>query len=247
MDKNNKVLAMLILIPKILFSIILLIVFLTFTISIVNYDEYAIEKEFGQLYSDVKDPGFTWVGFGSLIRVNNQVRNYEVVVSAASSDYQDVTLTLNMNTKIKKDSVYDFTKNYPSEEVYTHYLNNKIQEKVKSIVLKYDAETILKNRLNISHELYLSVKDIPELQYFEFNDLTIKDVQFSPKFNEILERKAQVKQEYEIIERQKQNLELLNENMKNINIDTYFKYQLIEKWDGKSSLIISDALLTSQK
>ena len=227
-------------------GVVLLLIILAFCISIVDYNEYAVEKEFGILYQDIKEPGFTWVGFGSLVRVNNQVRNYEIVVNAASSDYQDVTLALNLNIRIKEDKAYDFVKNYPSEELYQQYLNNKVQEKVKSIILKYDAEQVLQKRIEISQELYLAVKSIPELEYFEFNDLTIKDVQFSDKFNEVLERKAQVLIEREIILRQKENLELVRDNMKSVDMDTYFKYQMIEKWDGKSALIISDALVNTK-
>jgi|SRR3989338_469999 len=226
-----------------LIGLIVIIVFLFFSVSIVNYNEYAIEKELGKLYSDIKEPGFVWVGIGSLKRVNNQVRNYEITVNAASSDFQDVTMALNLNTKIKKQNVYDFVKNYPSEEAYQQYLNNKVQEMVKTIILKYNAEQILLNRLQLSKELYEAVNDIKELEYFEFNDLSIKDIQFSTRFNEILEKKAQVFIEREILIRQRENLKLLEENMQTIDIDTYVKYQLVEKWDGKSALIISDNLL----
>jgi regulator of protease activity HflC (stomatin/prohibitin superfamily) len=226
---------------------IFIILFLLIGIRIVRYDEYAIEKTFsGKLYSYVYDPGFRWLGFSSLIRVNNQVRNYEVVVEAASKDYQDVNMIVNLNMVIKKDKVYDFVKNYQSEEQYVQYLNNKIQEKIKTIIIKYDAEEVLNNRLEISKELYGSVADMPELTYFKINDLAIKNIQFSEKFSETLERKAQISIEQDILTRQKDNLELLKANMKIVDIDTYFKYQLIEKWDGKSNLIISDALLTSQ-
>lgn len=218
-------------------------IFLLWGISIVGYDEYAVEKEFGTLKTGLKETGFNWVGFGSLIRVNNQVRNYEVVVEAASRDYQDVTLTVNLNIVILKDKVFDFIKNYPSEEVYSQYLNNKVQERIKTVVIKYDAESILNNRLSLSKELYDSIKSMPELSFFEFNDLAIKNIQFSDKFSETLERKAQVNIEKEILTKQKDNLELLKSNMQIVSMSDYFKYQLIEKWDGKSNLVISDAII----
>lgn len=220
-----------------------ILIFLFWAVSIVNYSEYAVEREFGKLYPEVKEQGFVWVGFGNLERVNNQVRNYEILVESASKDYQDVNLQINLNTKIKKERVYEFFKNYQTEGMYQQYLNNKVQEKVKSILLKYSAEEILTKRLEISRELYNEVKDIPELIYFEFNDLVIKDVKFSEKFNEILEKKAQVLIEREVIMRQKENLELLKKNMEIVDVDTYFKYQLIEKWDGKSDLVIADSIL----
>jgi len=191
------------------------------------------------------DSGMKWIGWSTYKRVNNQVRNYEIVVDSASSDLQDVQVVLNMNIQIEKAQVYNFVKNYRNEEHYNEYLNNKIQEEVKTILLQYDAEEILKNRLKIRDEMKTRVMSITELKYFTINDLTIKDVEYTAKFNEVLEAKARVIQEREIITRQKENLMLIKENMQIIDIDTYFKYQLIEKWDGQSSLIISDAILTS--
>lgn len=218
-------------------------VFLLWGISIVHFDEYAVEKEFGKLYSEFKEPGITWVGFGTLVRVNNQNRNYEVHVEAASKDLQQIDLDLNLNLRIKKEETYNFIKNYPSEEIYTQYINNKIQERVKTIVLKYNAEEVLNKRLLISKEMYDEIKQIKELNYFEFNDLAIKNVVFSTAFNDMLEKKAQVELERDIITKQKENLKLLKTNMEVMDIDTYFKYKLIEKWDGKSNLIISDAII----
>lgn len=226
-----------------IFFILTCLAILLFSIRVIDYNEYAVEREFGHLYKDVKEAGFTWVGLGDLIRVNNQIRNYEIIVASASNDYQDVTMTLNLNIKIKKDEVYNFIKNYQSEQTYNQYLNNKVQEKVKAIVLKYSAEDILNNRINISRELYQEVKSIPELSYFEFNDLVIKDVSFSPEFNDVLEKRARVNQEREIIIKQQENLKLQEKNMQEIDIDTYFKYQLIEKWNGQVPLIISDSLI----
>ena len=212
-------------------------------IRIVSYNEYAVEKEWGKLKYDVKESGFTWVGIGSLIRINNQVRNYEIEVSGASNDFQDVNVILNLNIRINKDKVYDFVRDYKDEETFTNYLNNKVQEKVKTILLKYSAEEMLLNRTQLRDEMYEAVRNLNELKYFEFNDLVIKNIAFSEEFNNMLERRASINQEKVIILKQKENLKLLNENFKEVSIDEYFKYRLIEKWDGKSDLIISEALI----
>lgn len=223
-----------------------LLIFGLIGLRIVSYNEYAVHKTFtGHLKEGVIDSGMKWIGFASFKRVNNQIRNYEIVIDSASSDFQDVQVILNLNIQIEKDSVYEFVKNYKTEADFKTYLDNKVEEKVKTILIKYNAEEILKKRLDIRDEMKIEVMTIDELKYFKFNDLTIKDIEYSDKFNEVLETKARVLQEREIIIRQKENLALIKENMQLIDIDTYFKYQLIEKWDGQSSLIISDAILTS--
>lgn len=217
--------------------------FLVWGISIVEYNEFALEREFGTLYQDIKETGFTWVGFGTLERVNNQIRNYEINIDAASKDMQEIKFDINLNIRIKEDFTYDYLKDYKTEELYLQYLNNKIEEKAKTIIFKYNAEDVLTNRLAISREIFEQISTIKELEYFEINDVALKNIDFSEEYDKILERKAQVDIEKGIIIKQKENLLLQQKNIESINVNDYFKYMLIEKWDGKSALIISDAVL----
>lgn len=228
--------------------IVFLILFLFFVFSKVSYNEYGIKKTItGRLQKDVYNQGIHYVGLSSMIKVNNQIRTYEITIDAPSKDYQEVKTTLNLNIRIKKDKVYDFVKNYKSEEDYRNYLNNKVQEKIKVIMLRYSAEDILNKREQLRDEILKEIKGIPELDYFEIKDIVIKNIEFSPEFSEMLEKRASIDQEKVIIKKQKENLKLLKENIKEIDIDTYFKYKLIEKWNGKSDLIISDSLLRLNK
>lgn len=223
--------------------LVILCGFALFGLRIVKYNEAAYEIEFGKIKGDMKNTGIQWVGIGSLKRINNQIRNYEILIDAASSDFQDVQMELNINIEIKEDQVKNYILNYKSEADFNTYLNNKVAEKVKTIILQYNAEDILKNRIVIKDEMIESVRDIDELKYFTFNDLTIKDVEYSDEFNKILEQKAQVLQQREIILRQNENVALIKKNMDLVDINKYFRYQMIEKWDGKANLIISDSLL----
>lgn len=227
--------------------IVAILIYIVGSISIVQYNEYGVKKHFtGNIDQDVYK-GMNFIGFfSSMIKVNNQIRNYEILVDAPSKDYQSVKIDLNMNIRIKEDKTYEFVKNYPNEQMYINYLNNKVQEKVKTILLDYNAEEILNNRLKISKEFYDSAKEIKELEYFELNDLAIKNIAFAPEFTLVLEKKAQVGIQNQIIQSQKQNLILLKENINVVDINDYFKYELIEKWDGKTPLIISDSLLSTQ-
>jgi hypothetical protein len=47
--------------------------------------------------------------------------------------------------QIKSDKTYDFIKNYLNEDVYTDYLNNKMQENIKIDVLKYNVLDFVNN------------------------------------------------------------------------------------------------------
>lgn len=209
-----------------------------FFIGIVNFDEYCFVKSFsGKLDNGIKTQGFTWKGFfGGLKCVNNQHRNHEILIDAPSKDLQKILIDLNINMKIKQDKAYDFIVNYPSEDTYTQYLNNKIQERIKITALKYNAEDFIYKRPEISKEILTEVQNIPEINYFEIGDVAVKNIEYSEGFRGMLERKAQIELESQIIQKQKANIKLIQENMQNVDMDDYFKYIISEKWDGKSSL-----------
>ena len=234
-------------ISVLLFLMFIISIFLIWALSIVQYNEYAYENEFGKLKTELKQPGIRWVGFGSLERVNNQVRSYNIKVDSASKDMQDVFFDVNLNIRLKENQSFNFIKNYPNEETFQLYLNNKIQEKSKTIIYKYSAEEVLPNRIEISKEILEELKQLPELQYFSINDVALSNIDFSDEFRIVLERKAQLTIEKDIIIKQKENLALQTLNINEIDVDKYFKYQLIEKWDGKSSLIISNDIITTVK
>jgi len=214
--------------------------------TVVEYNENAYELEWGKLSSEQLHTGFNYIGFGSVKTVNNQIRAYNIHVAAATKDMQEVTFDVNINARIKKDESYNFLRDYYTEEVFLTYINNKIQEKSKTIIYKYDAKEMLDKRLEISHAIRDEVSVMPELKYFELEDLALANIQYSEEYNKIIEEKAKLDIQKDIIMKQKENLELQKKNIDSIDVDKYFKYQLIEKWDGKSSLIISDAILTSR-
>ncbi len=217
-----------------------------YSFSILQYNEYGVEKEFGKLSEKVSDEGFVYVGIGELKRINNQIRTYEIKVESFSKDFQIVNIDLILNIRIKKDEVANFLRSYNTEQIYNQYLTKKVQEKVKTIVLKNNAEGILQARENISKEMSTELSKLPELKFFEFNDVVIKNIAFSEKFQEILERKAQVEIEREIIKKEKENNELLKKNIDVLDIHSYFLYQIANKWDGQADLIIGGSLIRKE-
>ena len=118
-------------------GLVCIIIFVFIGLRVVDYNEYAIEKEYGHIKGEIRNTGINFIGIGSLIRTNNQIRNYEISVEGASNDFQDVIMTLNLNIRINKDKVVDFIKDYQNEELFNQYLNNKVQEKVKQIKIFY--------------------------------------------------------------------------------------------------------------
>lgn len=207
-------------------------------IYVVHYNEYAFERQFGKLSPELKDTGINYKGLiGTIIVVNNQVRNHEITVEASSKDLQKVSIVLNINMQLKKDKAFDFIKNYATEESYTQYLNNKMQENIKIDVLKYNVLDFINNRSEVSRDIKADVQSIPELDYFDIKDISMVNVSYSLELESVLEQKGQVLLERDVITRKKENILLIQDNINAIiDMDAYFKYSIAEKWDGKSQL-----------
>lgn len=219
---------------------IFLLITAVFVFNIVSYNEYAIEKEFGQIVGDFKEPGLTYVGIGTLIRVNNQIRNYDINIDGFSNDKQQVKLDIIVNMKIKKEFVKDFILNYKTEEIYNEYLENKVQDEVKSILSKYEAEYALENRDTLAKELTERLKVVKEIEYFEFNDVVIDNIEYSPEFRAILEDSARVDIERDIIMKERQNAVELRKNIEELNINSYLKYKIANNYKGESLFLGGD-------
>lgn len=222
----------------IVFGVVLIAVLSSY--SIIGYDDYGVAKSFtGRLNPDIKTQGWAWKGFfGSMIKVNNQIRNHEITIEASSKDLQKVSIVLNVNMQLKQDKAYDFVKNYASEEIYTQYLNNKMQENIKIDVLKFNVLDFVNNRSEVSKDIKADVQGIPELNYFDIKDISIVNIKYSDELEKVLEQKGQVLLERDVIMRQKENIQLINENMALTNMADYFKYRIAEKWDGTAPLTI---------
>lgn len=231
-------------VPFVVVAIIIVLIATAFSFRIVGYNEYAIEKEFGQIVGDFKEPGLTWVGIGTLIRVNNQVRNYDIEIDGFSKDKQQVKLDLIVNLKIKKQFVKEFILNYINEDTYKEYLENKVQDEVKIILSKYGADYALDNREALADELTKRLQAVPEIEYFEFNDVVIDDINYSPEYRAIQEDKARIGIEREIIMQERQNNIELKKNIEELNINSYLKYKIANKYTG-GNLYLGGEFLTA--
>jgi regulator of protease activity HflC (stomatin/prohibitin superfamily) len=232
-----------------IFILTLLVVVLAFAacfaFNIVNYNEYAIEKEWGQIVGDFKEPGFTYVGIGTLIRVNNQMRNYPVEVDGFTSDKQKALLSITLNMKIKEEFVRDYILDYKDEATYQQYLEKKAMDKVKVVLSKYEGEWMLDNRETLSKELTDMLREVEEVKYFEFKDVVIDNIEFSDQYRAILEDKARVDIELEIIMKERANNVELKKNIDTLNIDSYLKYKIANNYKGESLFLGGEFMKTN--
>lgn len=91
-----------------------------------------------------------------------------------------------------------------------------------------------------------SVSMTTPLQYFDVQDVALANIDFGDEYSKIIGEKAKLDIQKEMLIKQKENIELQQKNLDSLDVDKYFKYQLIEKWDGKSNLFLSDNLLFSR-
>jgi len=200
-----------------------------------------------------------------------RTRVYNEDASAASQDLQNVHPKVGLNYHIDKDNVFTLFKNV-GIDYESRIINPSIQETVKSITAKHNAEDLIKQREKIKEE----IKEQLNLRLSSYNlvmeDLSITNFDFSEEFNKAIEQKVTAEQNAQkeqnnlrVIEFQAQQrvllakgeaeaarqkaqgdadaIRIVNEQLS--RSPSYVDYYLLQKWDGKMPLALGSGSLLS--
>ncbi len=143
-----------------------------------------------------------------VINMDNRNQKATVDMNCFSSDIQEVSVTYTINYQIEKANAQTIYKTIGTG-YFSTVIAPRIQEAVKSVIAKYNAENLISNREKLSEE----VKDILVEKLTQYNievlDASIENLDFSDVFTNAVEAKqvaeqnklkAQIEQEQAIIE-----------------------------------------------
>lgn len=128
-----------------------------------------------------------------VINMDNRNQRATIDLQCFSSDIQEVAVTYTINYQIQKSNAQTIYKT-----IGTGYFNTviapRIQEAVKSVIAKYNAENLIANREKLSAE----VKDILLAKLAQYNmevlDASIENLDFSDVFTAAVEAKQVAEQ-----------------------------------------------------
>ena len=192
--------------------------------------------------------------------VSNKIQVYETDASAVSKDLQTVNSKIAVNFRVRSDASASIYKNIGADYQQV-ILMPAVQESMKAISAKYNAEQLITNRNQVGQEIKEQLESKVSEYGIQIEKFNIVNFDFSAEFNSAIEQKqvaeqnllkTKTEQEEQLViadaDAQKKikaaNAEAAaikakadaqadaNKVISESLNDTLLKYQFLEKWDG---------------
>ena len=168
-----------------------------------------IVTTFGQVEDYTYEAGIHFkLPWQNVVNMDNRNQKASVDLNCFSSDIQEVTVTYTINYQIQKSNAQTIYKTI-GVSYFDTVIAPRMQEAVKSVIAKYNAENLIANREKLSEQ----VREILINKLAQYNieviDTSIENLDFSDVFTNAVEAKqvaeqnklkAQIEQEQAIIE-----------------------------------------------
>jgi prohibitin 2 len=221
----------------------------------VEYGHVGLYKTFGKLNNNILSPGmhFKIPFMQTVIQVNTQVTKTETDTTASSKDLQPVSTHVAVNYSVNKDSAYNLMNNIGGN-YDTVIINPAVQEIVKEVTARYQAEDLIAKRDVVAGEISEHLTSRLAKYDLIVNEINIVNFKFSDAFNQSIEAKqvaqqqalkasndlkriqieaqqkiAQAEAEAESLKLKKQEVTPELVQLKQIEVQE----KALEKWDGK--------------
>ncbi|WP_068783383.1 prohibitin family protein [Paenibacillus phocaensis] len=221
----------------------------------VEYGHVGLYKTFGKLNSNILSPGmhFKVPFIQTVIQVNTQVTKTETDTTASSKDLQPVSTHVAVNYSVNKESAYNLMNNIGGN-FDTVIINPAVQEIVKEVTARYQAEDLIAKRDVVAGEISDHLTTRLAKYDLIVNEINIVNFKFSDAFNQSIEAKqvaqqqalkasndlkriqieaqqkiAQAEAEAEALKLKKQEVTPELVQLKQIEVQE----KALEKWDGK--------------
>jgi regulator of protease activity HflC (stomatin/prohibitin superfamily) len=172
----------------------------------VDQGERGIQLRYGRIVG-IAAPGLhfkvPFVDDVKFVSVQNQSRVYERV-EAYSRDQQPATLRVSINFKIPEGEVDALYSQYGSiENIGTRLIDRKVYDEVKNIFGRYNAITVIQERMKFGADALAAVRDAAQGPVF-IEGLQIEEIGFSDAYEQSIEMRMKAEVE---IQTKRQNLE----------------------------------------
>jgi len=252
--RNKKLIRIILLVVTgiLLFIVSPILFFSSYTI--VDAGHTGVKVTLGKVSDDVLSEGFhTKKPFiTKVIQIDNRVMKTEVDSNAASKDLQSIMLKVSVNYRVNPSSSAVIYKNV-GKDFANVIVNPSIQECVKSVAAKYNAEQLITNRAVVSTEMEKEISQKINPYGLNIEVFNIINFEFSEEFNKAIEAKQTAQQQAlkaeqdltrikveaaQLLEKAKAESEayqLKNEQLS----DKVIMMEFVEKWDGKLPTVTS--------
>jgi len=123
-----------------------------------------------------------------VIEMDNRNQKATVTLPCFSSDIQEVDVVYTLNYQISKENAQTIYKTIGTM-YYDTVIMPRVQEAVKTVFAKYDAENLISNRENLSTQIKDILDDKLAMYNIEVLDASVENIDFSDAFTSAVEEK----------------------------------------------------------
>jgi len=181
-----------------------------------------------------------------------RTQKYEVPCESSSKDLLDVRTTVAINYHIDPASVNTIYQKL-SENYQERVIAPQVQEVVKSVTAKYDAQGLIQTRENVKQDIDTLLKQRMLERDILVETISIINFEFPPDFNnaitskqtqvqraleaenKVKEIEAQAQQAVAQAEGQAKAIQIINDQLR--NSPDYIKWLAVTRWDGRVPLV----------
>jgi len=252
--RNKKLLKVLFIGVGGFFLIVVMPILFFSSYTVVDAGHSGVKITLGRVSEDVLSEGFHLKKpfVAKVIQIDNRVMKTEVDSNAASKDLQSIFLKVSVNYRVIPSASAKIYKNV-GKDFANVIVNPAIQECVKSVAAKYNAEQLITNRAIVSSEMEKEISQKINPYGLNIEIFNIINFDFSDEFNKAIEAKQTAQQQAlkaeqdltrikveaaQLIEKAKaesESYQLKNEQLS----DKVIMMEFVEKWDGKLPYVTS--------
>ena len=129
-----------------------------------------------------------------VVKMDNRIQKASVEMSCFSSDIQEVSTVYTINYQIEKANAQTIYRTI-GKDYYTTIILPRIEESVKSMIAKYNAESLIASRESLSVEIREDLTSKLAAYNVEVIDASIENLDFSDAFTNAVEAKQVAAQE----------------------------------------------------
>lgn len=177
----------------------LLFIAIPFSYRTVDAGEVAVVKKLGQVV-DTREAGthFDFWMVNTYEKYDTKVRGVTSTTMAYSNDKQTMSIEMTTQYQINKAYVKEIAITYGTLEALESRINSVIIERAKSVLSRYNADSIISDRASVSVEVATVVEEaIGEQYYIDVTNVALTNIDFSDVYEQSVEQSMIAKQEVE--------------------------------------------------
>lgn len=128
-----------------------------------------------------------------VVNMDNRTQRETIEMSAFSSDIQEVSVAYTINYQINKQNAQTIYKTIGSDYLHVVILP-KTMESVKSVIAKYNAESLVESRGTLSKQIEETLTSELERYNIELSSTSLENLDFTDTFTDAVEAKQVAEQ-----------------------------------------------------